>query len=418
MATQASEIKVVVEAPRPTARRLTITVPAERVERTRQETTRRLAQQVRVRGFRRGKVPAQILERQYGAVIQQETIERVMRDAYREALEREDLHPITQGEVEKVDYEPGADLTFDIAFEVQPEVRLERLGGFRVERPAVEVTEEEVDRVVERLREQQAVWHPVEDGTALAGDLVTVEITPLEGEAAGQPRGYQIVLGEGHAVPDVEDAIRTLRPGEEGEFTVRTAEGAKTEGASGMTQRVRIKVREVRRPELPALDDEFAKSVGDFSGLEELRERIRQDLTREAEREAEREVRHRLMDQILAANPVDVPEAMVNRYLDDLLRPGRGADPERVAQMREIARPGAEQALKRMLVVARVAEMEGLHATEEEVESRIQEIASRQGRSPEEVRTRLQKTGQLAALEQEITEDKVFEYLKSLSTIE
>jgi len=86
--------------------------------------------------------------------------------------------------------------------------------------------------------------------------------------------------------------------------------------------------------------------------------------------------------------------------------------------MREIARPGAEQALKRMLVVARVAEMEGLHATEEEVESRIQEIASRQGRSPEEVRTRLQKTGQLAALEQEITEDKVFEYLKSLSTIE
>src|SRR5690606_38509071 len=216
MASNTSELRVAVAEPRSWARRLTITVPGERVQRERQEVARRLAKRIRIPGFRQGKVPTNVVERQFGAAIDQEALERVVSEAYREALEREQFQPITQGEVENIDYSPGSDLTFDVEFEIRPVIELERLGGFEIRRERPDVTEEEVDRVIERVREQQAVWHPVEDESPLVGDMVAVEITPLgEGAEEAKPRQYQIVLGEGEAVPSVEEAIRTLKPGEE-----------------------------------------------------------------------------------------------------------------------------------------------------------------------------------------------------------
>jgi len=393
-------------------------VPGERVQRERQEVARRLAKRIRIPGFRQGKVPTNVVERQFGAAIDQEALERVVSEAYREALEREQFQPITQGEVENIDYSPGSDLTFDVEFEIRPVIELERLGGFEIRRERPDVTEEEVDRVIERVREQQAVWHPVEDESPLVGDMVAVEITPLgEGAEEAKPRQYQIVLGEGEAVPSVEEAIRTLKPGEEQEFTLELPD---PEGGEGATRedRARIKLIEARRPELPELDDEFARSVGDFEDLATLRSRVREDLEKEADAEAERGVRQRLLDAIIEANPFDVPDSLVNQYLQRLISPRQGADSERVAEAMEMARPAAEHALRRIMVIERVAELEGLHATSAEVDDRVEEIAERQGRPVGEVWAQLQKSGQLSRLEEEITENKVFEYLKSQSTIE
>jgi len=417
MASNTSELKVAVAEPRSWARRLTITVPGERVQRERQEVARQFAKRVRLPGFRQGKVPTAIVERQFGAAIEQEAVERVVREAYREALEREQFQPITQGEVENIDYSPGSDLTFDVEFEIRPVIELNRLGGFEIRRERPEVTEDEVDRVIERVRQQQAVWRPVEGESPVDGDAVAVEITPLgAGSEGAKPRQYHIVLGAGEAVPAVEAAIRTLKPGEENEFTLELPDPEAGEGATRQ-DRARIKLLEVRRPELPELDDEFARSVGDFEDLATLRQKVREDLEKEADAEAERGVRQRLLDAIIEANPFDVPSSLVNQYLQRLISPRPGADPARVAEAMEVARPAAEQALRRIMVIERVAELEGLHATSAEVDARVEEIAQRQGRPVGEVWAQLQKTGQLTRLEEEITEDKVFEYLKSQSTI-
>jgi trigger factor len=406
-----------VEQPKAWARRMKITVPAARVEKQRREVTSRLAGQVRIPGFRKGKVPAQVLAKQFGASIDQQAVEKVIGDAYKEALERERFEPITQASVSNLDYQPGADVTFEVEFEVRPQIELERLGGFEVKRTHTEVGEADVIKVLDRLREERATWTPVEAASPVFGDMASVEITPLDEEGApraGGMRPYQIILGKEEARPEVEEAIRSLKPGEETEFTI-AHEGE--EGHEGHSHRARVQLNEVKHPRLPELDDEFAQLVGEFPTLGELRARIQSDLEREAGQESESEVRRRLVEQIVEANPFEVPDAMVDQYLERLMPTREGSNPERIAEARQAMRPAAEQAIKRMLVIERVAELESLQATPSEMDARLDEVAARYGQPVGEVRKQMQKAGQLHALEDEITEEKVFAYLKSLSTV-
>lgn len=178
-----------------------------------------------------------------------------------------------------------------------------------------------------------------------------------------------------------------------------------------------ISVSEIKTPEYPPLDDDFAKGLGEFESLAELRARIADDLGRETEREAERGVRLQLMQQIIEANPFEVPQTMVRGYLDQMMPARDGADPERIEELRTQMWPMAEVALKRSMAVDRIADMEALRATTAELDARIDELAERMGRPRGEVIAQMRKAGRLDELEQEITEEKVFGYLKSLSEI-
>ncbi len=415
------DLKIAVEEPRSWARRLTITVPAERVERARDDVSRTIARRVKLPGFRKGKVPSSVIRQRYGGTIEQQTLERVVGAAYREALESRGFEPISQAEVEEIDYQPGSDLTFNVEFEIQPDIELARLGDFVIERKEQEVGDEEVEGVLERLRQEHAVWEPITDRPAEQGDMVIGEITPVpeeEDEATEptEPRRYEVVLGQDQILPEIEEALQELAPGEEGEYTAhpRSEDGEPSE----TPQRIHIRVLEVKHAELPELDDDFAQQVGDFDDMESLRARVRSDLEEEAATEADREVRARLMEQIVAANPFEVPDSMVDRYLDGVLSPGEDADPSRVAEMREAARSAAERGLKRMLVIEHVADAQGLRATEEEIEARIEEIARDNDLPAGRVRSQLEKSGRIDAIRSELTEKKVFEYLKSESTIQ
>jgi trigger factor len=396
---------------------LTITVPADRLEEERHSAARRLAQKVRLPGFRKGKVPAQVLEKKFGGAVEQEMLEKVMGAAYREVIQREGLQPISQAAIENVDYQPGQDLKFDVHFDVRPEIELNRLGGFSVRRPPVVVGDEAVDAVIQRLREEHATWHPIEAGQALVqGDMAVVEITALDGASANQPRRYQISLGQEQVRPEIEEVIRTLAPGEQGEFTVELPDGE--DETVLKPHRIRVQMIEAKRPEYPELTDEFAQQLGSFDNVANLHERVREDLAKESEAEAERSVRQALVSQIIEANPFEVPDSMVQQYLDQMLRPRKGEDPARVEEFKQAAYPGAQQALRRMLVIDRVAELEGLRATPHDVDARVEDIAQRVGRSAQEIRAQFQKSGRLGEIEEQITEEKVFDYLKSLSTIE
>ena len=422
MAHDTADLKVTMEKPGAWARRLTITVPADRVEREKKAAVQRLARSVRLPGFRKGKVPTQVMEKRWGPAIEQEAIEKLVGDAYREAIAREGLQPISQGAIDQIHYHAGSDLTFNVELEVRPDIELERLGGFAIVRETSPVTDAQIEQVIERLREEHAVWHPIPEGEIpLVGDMATVEITPMDDAteiASGETRSYQIVLGEDQAVPQIEEAIRTLKPGDENTFTVDLPQNASDPSSPSTPHTVHIRMLEAKRAERPEVTDEFAASLGEFESVAVLRERVRADLVAEAQREAERNVRGQLISQIVDANPFEVPQAMIDRYLEQMLPAREGAEEERMAQMRQQARPMAEQALKRMLVIERVATLEALHATSEEVDARVAQVAERLGRSPGEVRKQLQQGGRLAEIEEEITEQKVFDYLKALSTIQ
>jgi trigger factor len=418
MTTETNDLTIAVEKPSAWGRELTITVSAAAVDRERAATVSRIAKKAKIPGFRKGKIPPGVIQKRFGAAVEQEMLERLIGDAYREAVKREKLKPITQANVDRVDYKAGSDLTFHVAMEVRPDVELNRIGGFRLKREVPVVSEPQVTSVLDRLRDQQASWHPLE-GEALAdGDMVVVEITPLAEGVAGKPRMYRLVLGEGQAAPAIEAVIRTLQPGQEGDFTVMLPENADDASSPEKEHQIRVRVPEAKRPVRPELDDAFAKSLGEFGSLAELQERVRSDLQAEAGREADRLVRSRLIQQIVEANPFDVPSSMVDEYLARLVPQREGEDAGRVEEVRRQAFPAAVDGIRRMLVIEKIAETEALGASPDEVTAKVNEIAQKAGRSPGDVRARFEKSGRLEEIEHEITEDKVFQYLSTLSTIE
>lgn len=416
MAIDVSRLQVSLEEGERWRRTLSITVPSELVRAERKAAIRKLSTQLRLPGFRAGRVPEAVLEKRFGRVVEEELLDRVIGDAYRSVLRHQDLHPITEGEVGDVEYQPDADLTFRVSFDVAPQVTLSRLGGFQVERPAVRVADEEVDRVLDRVREQEGTWVPVEEGTPEEGNQVSVRIERLDADE-GEPRRYEFVLGKGEALPEVERAIESLAVGSSGEFSVTMPVEGEEAAAEKDERTLRIFLDGCKRLELPEADDDFARTVGDFDSLEALRTRIRSDLEEEAAQESEARVRAALLEQILAANPFDVPDSMVDQFVRSALGDPKELPEERLQEAREHLAPRAVHTVKRYLVVTRVAEAEGLAATDEELDARIETIASRSGTEAAEVYGRLQRSGRLEALEREITEEKVFEFLKKESTI-
>lgn len=417
MTIETSKITVSLDEADGCRRRVSVKVPASVVEAERKEIARTLATRMKLPGFRKGRVPSGMVEKRYGPTLRKETLDRVIGTAYRVALQRESLEPISEGQVDDVEYEPGSDLTFTASFEVRPEVELGRLGGFRIERPPLQVGDEEVEKVLERVRQQEAVWSPVESGTPEDGDQVSVEITRIAEGEEPEPTPYEFVLGRDEAIADVEDAIRTLEPGESGEFTVAFPDDFPDEARRGEEQRLRIELQGRKAMELPELDDDFARSVGEFEDLADLRARVREDLEKEAREQQEGAVRGQLLASLLEANPFDVPDSMVERYMASVFGDTEGVDPRKLDEARDEFRPQARHAVQRLLMVERIAETQDLRASEDEIDARIEEIAEKSGATPSEVYARLQKSGRIESLEREITERKVFEFLKEKSEI-
>lgn len=395
---------------------MSVTVPAAVVREEEQRAARNLASRAKLKGFRKGHVPARMIQSRYAGTLRKEALDKLIGDAYRQALAVEKLQPISEGEIEDVHYEPEQDLTFQVAFDVQPVIELGRLGGFAVERPVPEVNEEQVQDVLTRIREQNGAWKPVEEGRPENGNLVAVKILRLD-DGSAEERDYDFVLGRGDAIPDIEHAIESLEPGGEGEFDIVFPDDFPDESRRGTTERIRVTLVSRSVLDLPELDDDLAKQVGDFETLEELTAKIREDMEKEANDRADSVVRNRLLDLLLEANPFEVPSSMADRYVAALLGDVREVPAEKVEEARERMRPEAERAVKRMLVLDRITETQGLAATDDEIDERVEEIAAANDTTPAKVYASLQKAGRLDSLEREITERKVFDFLMEQSEI-
>lgn len=417
MTIDGSRLKVTVEEQERWRRRVSVTVPATVVAEEEKKAAAKLAARVNMKGFRKGRVPKGMVAQRFGGALRQEALDHLINDAYRQALASQELRPISEGELEDLSYEPQQDLTFSIAFDVQPVIELARVGGFAVERPRAAVGDEHVEEVLRNLQTQNGAWKPVDEGKADDGNLVSVRIRKLDGEGDEEGKEYEFALGEGQAIPDVERSVKSLELGGSGEFTVTFPADFPDESRRGAEERVEITLLGRKVMELPELDDAFANQLGDFESLDALRARVMEDLKKDAADQAEAAVRGRLLDFLVEANPFEVPRSMTDRYAEGILGEQTRIPEERKAEILENIRPEAERAVKRLLVLDRIAQTQGLDATEEELDQRIEEIAERNGSTPEKIYASFQKAGRLEALEREITERKVFDFLKSQSEI-
>ena len=403
-------------------RSVEVEVPGEFVAAEQGAVLRKYASRVKLKGFRKGKAPARVILQHHGGDIHRETVDRAVQKACRQALDSRGLHPVSDVDVTDLRYTGDDTLSFKASFEVRPEVNLGRLGGFRLERPPVTVPDGAVEGILERLRKERAVWRTAENGRPEPGDSVTVLLTQLESASddggGDDARQYDLVLGEEQALPDVEDAIRTLTVGDANEFDVAFPDDHPDEDRAGTRHQLKIELVSRRVPELPDLDDAFAGSLGDFDDLAALRARIGEDIERDAKARAETEFRERLLNMVVEANPFDVPDTMVETYTDALLSDAGDLEPEKLEQLRNELRPASEFAVRRELLVERIVDEYGLRASEQEVGERVREIARQTGQSPSAVRSRLRKSGGLGNIERGLTDARLFSFLMEKSGIE
>ncbi|MDQ8159048.1 MAG: trigger factor [Gemmatimonadota bacterium] len=392
------------------SRRMQISVPADTVASYEDQAARKYATQARIPGFRPGKAPAAMVRKRYANEVRQEAIELAMNEAFREAVDRAGLKLAAQPHVHGLKSEPGQPLEFELHCEVRPELTLEKLDGFTVTRRDAAVTEEMIDEQIEKIREQKADWAPVDEKAAPA-DMVTVMLSTADADGS-LPEGkeYRLVLGGGQAIAGIEELIMETAPGGTTERPVRWPDDFPDESQRGATKLVRVVVTDVKRKALPALDDAFAREIGDFDTVQALRDAVRTDMGGHATREADAELRGSLIDQIIDAHPFDVPKAWVLQLVDGYMQMYGVPEGEKQRFAQEFL-PMAERQVRRDLVIDTIAERESLTASAADVDARIEELAKARNADPGQVYAQLQKSGRLQEIERELTENRVFGWL-------
>ena len=391
-------------------RHIQVSVPAEAVKDAEDKAARRYASTVRLPGFRPGKAPATVVRKKFGDAIRQEALESLVREAYQEFIEKESIKVAAQPHVHDLKFEEGKPLTFELHLELRPNVELARTHGFKIKKPTVAVTDDQLNQQREQIRDEKATWTPV-DEKPKPGDMVNVQIaTAAAGEEVAEGKSYPVVLGAGQAIAPIEDLIMELTPGTTLERAVKWPDDFPDEAQRGQTKTVRVTLNEVKRKAVPPMDDAFAREVGDFESLEALRKAVRGDLERHAEHEVEAGVRQQLIDQIISANAFDVPKSWVQQFVENYAEAYKVPVDQREKFAGEF-RTMAERQIRRDLVIETLAEKEGLTASEKDLDDRIAEQAEKRGTNPGQIYAQLEKSGRLKEMERSITEDKVFKWL-------
>lgn len=398
-------------------RLLEVSIPLATVNAEEEKQARRYATTVRLPGFRPGKAPAAMVRKRFKDAIRQQVLETLVQEAFKEVMEREKLDVAAQPHVHDVKFDDGGPLTFELHLEVRPTIELKRTEGFRVTRNVTVVTDETVNEQIEKLRDDKATWTPVEEQPR-EGDMVKVLLSTPEGADDAMPEGrpYDLVLGGGQAIPGVEELVMELTPGETKERSVKWPDDFPDETQRGVSKNVRVMLQDVKRKSAPALDDDFAREVGDFDSLVALRAAVRTDLEDHATRDADALVRQTLLDNVAEANPFDVPPSWVTRMIDAYMKAYQIPDDQRETFGAEFAAVAEKQVRRDMLIDA-ISEQEKLTATEKDVDERVAKVAEQRKTDPGQVYASLQKAGRLPEIERSITEEKVFEWLTARNDV-
>ncbi len=409
---------------------LSFEVEPETVQAEIDSRARELARRVKLPGFRPGKVPVEVVKQRFKDEILGEAAEAIVNKVVFDELDGRGLKPLAPPRVEEVKLEEGQPMSFKAVFETLPLVELPDWKGLRVTAKGVNVSDEDVAKEVDRLREEAARYDAVdEDRETRAGDFVLLDLvwTPKDGGKGGRDENALIEIGNEGNHPDMNKGLEGLRVGETRDIEVAWGEDAAPQIA-GKTVRYTVTLKGIKKKVVPERDDEFAKDLGEFDSLAALEDKIRKQLTAAEERRADRELKGALVEALVAKASFDVPEALVERHMsartESLVRglAYQGIDPRKMGvdwkQYRESTREDSIKAARADILLDEIARREGVEVLDTEIDAEVARIADRAGRSREQVRAQMTKDGDLHALASRIREEKTLDLLKSNASIE
>ncbi|AYC18065.1 Trigger factor [Dickeya dianthicola] len=376
-------MQVSVETTQGLGRRVTITVAADSIENAVKSELVNVAKKVRVDGFRKGKVPAKIVEQRYGASVRQDVLGDLMQHHFVDAIIKEKINPAGAPNYVPGEYQIGGDFIYSVEFEVYPEVELKGLDTIEVEKPLVDVSETDVDGMLDTLRKQQATWKET-DRAATAEDRVTIDFTgSVGGEEfeGGKASDFVLAMGQGRMIPGFEDGIVGHKVGDEFTLEVKFPEDYHAENLKGQDAKFAIVLKKVEERELPELTADFIKRFGVEDGsLDGLRAEVRKNMERELKGAIRNRVKSQVIDGLVKANDIDVPAALIDSEVDELRRQAAQRFGGNEKQALELPRELFEEQAKRRVVVGlllgEVIASNELKADEDRVNVLIDEIAS------------------------------------------
>lgn len=410
--------------------RLTIEVDAAAVDAAMEKSFQQVARRVNIPGFRRGKAPRATVERYVGkGAIMEGALDALLTPSYREALDQQDIDPIAQPDIDIVEFEAGKPLRYTAVVTVKPEVELGQYTGLGVAREVREVTDEDVNKQIDALRERSAQLVPAAEGTELAkGQFAVVDFEGFIDDVAfpgGKGENYTLEIGSGTFIPGFEDQLVGAKAGESRDVHVTFPEDYRAKDLAGKAARFAVTVKEIKVKELPALDDEFAKGLGSFQTVEELRQTVRNNLVHIAEDEARAKQTAEAVGKVVDASQVEIPDIMIEARIDAMLddiahrMEAQGLKLEQYLQttnktmddLRGEFREQATKAVKRDLVLEAVAKKENLKAEDIDVDQEIARMAEAYNQQPADIRKILTEQGNIGALKDSIRIQKAIDFI-------
>jgi trigger factor len=398
-------------------RRMEVAVPALAVATAVEQRLKEISRTARLKGFRPGKAPLPVVRKQFGEQVRAEVVGDLMRSSLAEALSQEKLTPAAGPRIEPIALAPGSDLKYAATFEVMPEIQVKSPAGIAVERPSAAVAEGDIDAMLESMRRQRPVFTAVER-PARETDRVTVDYTgriggePFEG---GDGKDVAILIGSRQSRPELEEGLKGAVTGENRTITVTFPAELPNKTLAGKTAELALNVKRVEEQSLPAVDEEFCRGFGvEEGGLEALRSEVRKSMERELADVIRNRVRSQVLDALYAANPIDVPRALVEEQVQqlqiDAARRMGVRDASKVPPRQPFEGP-ARRRVALGLLMGQIVKAEGIPVDRERLQARIEELAASYP-NPEEARRAYQHNAEaLRQIESVVLEDQVIDWI-------
>jgi len=399
-----------------------ITVPVDEIASETERVVANIQQKVRLPGFRPGKAPASLIRTKFAKEVRDDVIENLLPKYFNKRVQEEELQVVGRPNVKDVHFHEGEPLRFKAEFEVAPTIELGEYRGVNIEYAEPEVTDEDVSKRIEEIRDSKAEFINVDPRPVVDGDFAVVSLNSLSGVAEPIHQDEMILhVGDKDTMPAFTEALRGMSPEEEKEFEVTYPEDYGQERLAGKTVNFRMKLKMIRTKELPELNDEFAHDLGDYATFAELQEAVRKAIFHEREYMAQQKAKDQLLDKLIEAHDFPVPDTYIERQIEAQVTQqfqelaGRGVDPSKLkidwAKLKESQRPKAIHDVKGTLLIDKVAERESIHATNDEVDHEVQRIAKQQREPVAAVRKKLEKEGVLNRIAYRIRGDKTLSFL-------
>ncbi|HCY7615849.1 TPA: trigger factor [Staphylococcus aureus] len=390
---------------------LTVTVPAEKVNKALDQAFKKVVKQINVPGFRKGKVPRPIFEQRFGVeALYQDAIDILLPDAYGEAIDETDIKPVAQPEVSVTQIEKGKDFIFEATVTVEPEVKLGDYKGLEIEKQETELSDDELQEAIDHSLGHLAEMVVKEDGVVENGDTVNIDFSgSVDGEEfeGGQAEGYDLEIGSGSFIPGFEEQLEGMKVDEEKDVVVTFPEEYHAEELAGKEATFKTKVNEIKFKEVPELTDEIANELdAEANTVDEYKENLRKRLAEQKATDAEDVEKEEAITKATDNTTIDIPEAMVNTELDRMVSEfaqriqQQGLDLQTYfqisgqdeSQLREQMKDDAEQRVKTNLTLTAIAEAEKIEATDEDIDKELEKMSKQFNISVEDIKNTLGNT--------------------------